>query len=123
MCKILLSIKPEYAEKIFAGTKKYEFRRVVSKRQPSKIVVYTTSPVCRVIGEVAVNKVICESPSKLWDKTRKSAGISRQKFYSYFSGKEVGYAFALAKTKKYKTPKFLSDFGISQAPQSFVYLS
>ena len=29
--KIVLSIKPEYAEKIFSGSKKYEFRRMIFK--------------------------------------------------------------------------------------------
>jgi len=36
--KILLSIKPEYAEKIFAGTKKYEFRRSIFKNPDVKTV-------------------------------------------------------------------------------------
>jgi predicted transcriptional regulator len=29
--KVLLSIKPQFAEMIFSGTKKYEFRRSVFK--------------------------------------------------------------------------------------------
>ena len=31
--KALLSIKPEFADKIFAGTKRYEFRRAVFKKE------------------------------------------------------------------------------------------
>lgn len=40
MAVILLSIKPEYAEKIFAGTKKYEYRRHVASEKVEKIIVY-----------------------------------------------------------------------------------
>lgn len=29
--KVLLSIKPEFAERIFNGSKKYEFRKVIFK--------------------------------------------------------------------------------------------
>ncbi|MCA6069746.1 MAG: hypothetical protein LE180_01275 [Endomicrobium sp.] len=31
MCKILLSIKPEYVEKIFNNIKRYEYRRILAK--------------------------------------------------------------------------------------------
>ena len=34
--KILLSIKPEFAEKIFSGSKKYEFRRRIFKAPGEK---------------------------------------------------------------------------------------
>ena len=30
--KILLSIKPEFAERIFDGSKKYEFRKVIFRK-------------------------------------------------------------------------------------------
>lgn len=49
MAVILLSIKPEYAEKIFAGTKKYEYRRHIASEKVEKIIVYSTAPVKQVI--------------------------------------------------------------------------
>ena len=36
----LLSIKPEFAEAIFDGTKKFEFRKVKFKKNVNKIKVY-----------------------------------------------------------------------------------
>ena len=57
--KVLLSIKPEYAEKIFEGTKKYEFRRSVFKNRNVKtVVVYASSPVQKVIGEFDIEHII-----------------------------------------------------------------
>jgi predicted transcriptional regulator len=35
--KVILSIKPEYAFKIFDGTKKFEFRRVIFKKKTSRL--------------------------------------------------------------------------------------
>ena len=54
MSTILLSIKPEFSEKIFNETKKYEFRKRVARKKVEKIVVYATSPVKKIVGEVEV---------------------------------------------------------------------
>ena len=40
MPSILLSIKPEYVEKILSGEKRYEFRRKLCKDEIDKIYVY-----------------------------------------------------------------------------------
>lgn len=44
--KILLSIKPEFADKIFEGTKQFEFRKSIFKdKTVRKVVVYASSPI------------------------------------------------------------------------------
>ena len=64
--KVLLSIKPEYAYKIFDGSKKYEFRRSVFKDTNVKtIVVYASSPVQKVIGEFEIDSILNESLDSL----------------------------------------------------------
>ena len=56
--KVLLSIKPQYADKILSGDKKFEFRRLLYKSpNVKKIIIYATSPVMRVIGEFDVATV------------------------------------------------------------------
>ena len=44
MTSILLSIKPEYVEKIFNRTKKYEFRKRMPYKQVDKVIVYSNAP-------------------------------------------------------------------------------
>ena len=44
MATILLSIKPEYANKIFDGQKRYEYRKRIPKKEVSKIIVYSSAP-------------------------------------------------------------------------------
>ena len=57
--KIILSIKPEFAAKIFEGTKKYEFRRAIFKnKNVKKVVVYASSPVQKIIGEFEIEDII-----------------------------------------------------------------
>ena len=66
--KVLLSINPEYVEKIFSGEKKYEFRRNIFKRKNIKsIIIYSTSPVKKVVGEFYIEEIIEDLPEKLWE--------------------------------------------------------
>lgn len=119
---ILLSINPEYVEKIFAGTKKYEFRKRLPSRAIDKILIYSTAPIMKVVGEVQIVETISSSPTALWERTKKFAGISREKYRKYFKGCKVAYAFQLGQVIKYDPPKELQDFNISSPPQSFIYL-
>ncbi|WP_369009144.1 ASCH domain-containing protein, partial [Escherichia coli] len=48
--KVLLSIKPEFAEKILNGTKRFEFRKGIFKNpQISTVVIYATMPLGKVV--------------------------------------------------------------------------
>lgn len=122
MCKILLSIKPEYSQQILQGTKKYEFRRQIAKRTVDEILIYSTSPEMKVIGSVEVIEVISAQPSELWQKTKDVAGINKEKFMNYFFGKKLAHAYKLGKIQNFNPPKSLSDYGVKTAPQSFVYI-
>jgi predicted transcriptional regulator len=121
--KILLSIKPEYANKIFDGTKKYEFRKSIFKNTNVKtVIVYASSPMQKVIGEFTIDEILEETTEKLWDKTHKHSGITKEFFDEYFVNKEIGYAIKIKETKRYSKPMDLIDFNLDFAPQSFVYL-
>ena len=122
MCRILLSINPEYSSKIMQGIKKYEFRRQIAKRNVDEIIIYSTFPQMKVIGSVKVKGVISENPTSLWNKTKENAGICKEKYFSYFSEKKVAHAYILGEVESFFPPKNLSDYGIKAAPQSFVYL-
>lgn len=122
MCRILMSIKPKYSEKIFSGEKKYEFRRKVSKQNVERIIVYSSSPEKCVIGEVEVLGIICKPIKELWRITKEFAGIEFDDLNMYFSGCKKAYAYELGKVKRYKKPKRLSDFDISFSPQSYIYI-
>lgn len=121
--KVVLSIKPEFANKIFDGTKKYEFRKAIFKNDKIKtVIVYASSPVQQVIGEFEIEKIINHDIDTLWGMTQHYSGISEDYFYKYFADKEIGYAIKIKKTKKYKNPKCLrTDFNLLP-PQSFAYL-
>ena len=122
MSKILLSINPEYAIQIIEGKKKYEFRKRVAKRKVDTIVIYCTSPVKKILGEVRVRSVISDKPQNLWKRTKKFAGIKKKDFDHYFKGNSIAYAYELEEVQVFDIPKELSDYGVHIAPQSFIYL-
>jgi len=121
--RILLSIKPEFAEKIFSGEKKYEFRRVIfKKRQVKVVVVYACAPIQKVLGEFIISQILYDDVESLWRKTRKHSGITEELFYRYFENKDRGYALRIHSVKRYRTPLSLSKhFGLLP-PQSYAYL-
>lgn len=121
--KVLLSIKPEYADKIFNGSKKFEFRRSVFKNPDVKtVVVYASSPVQMVIGEFEIESIINDNLINLWEQTKEYAGIDEEYFFKYFSDKESGFAIQIKSFKRYKKALCIrEDFNVTP-PQSFVYL-
>jgi len=122
MNAILLSINPEHVENIFNGTKKYEFRKIRCKRSVLKILIYSTYPVMRVVGEAAIKDILEDTPEGLWNMTSEHAGIDREFFDDYFEGREKAIAYELDEIMRYEQMKELSDLGLNAAPQSFVYV-
>lgn len=122
MCKILLSINPEHVENIFNGTKEYKFRKVRCRAVVDKIIIYSTAPVMQVVGEATVETILEGTPDAIWAQTKKKAGIDKYFFQKYYDGKPKAFAYKLGDVIKYDSPKALSHYGITSAPQSFVYV-
>lgn len=120
--KVLLSIKPEFANKIFEGTKRFEFRKSIFKKEVKTVVVYASSPLQQVIGEFEIEQILHLDLDTLWELTRSESGISESFFYKYFEDKERGYAIEIKNVKKYKEPQNLKETYNLFPPQSFAYL-
>lgn len=122
MSTILMSIKPEYVKKIFDGTKKYEYRKTKCKIKPTKIIVYTSSPIKKVVGEIIIEDILYDKKEIIWDKTKVSGGIEKKNYDKYFEKKEDAIAYKIKEYIKYDSPKELSEYNIKYAPQSYVYI-
>lgn len=122
---VLLSIKPAFAESIFNGTKAVEFRRVIFKsKDVRKVVLYASDPVRKVVGEFQIGDVLSMDLDILWTQTRHQAGIDKNYFYSYFSGRSVGHAIRIERPRRYNIPLDLEEeFSLARPPQSFQYVT
>jgi len=70
---VLLSIRPEFAERILNGTKKCEYRKVVFRRRDvDTFVLYVCSPVRMILAEIEIEKVLCNSPTSPLAEDRRS---------------------------------------------------
>ena len=90
---LLISIKPEYAEKIFSGHKTVELRRVRTRLKIGDIVlVYVSSPKKALIGSFEVENIIqekIESKNDIenrWEEVQERACIAYEKFKEYYQG-------------------------------------
>ncbi|MGD6731091.1 MAG: hypothetical protein ACPKMZ_08465 [Pleomorphochaeta sp.] len=122
MCKMLLSINPEHINNIFIGSKRFEFRKTICKKDVDTIVFYATNPIKKVVGEANVRNILIDTPEKIWELTSEFSGISKYFFEEYYKNKKNAVAFQIDHVLKYQKPKTLEELGIYRAPQSFQYL-
>lgn len=120
MTTALLSIHPRFSQAIIAGTKTVEIRRVIPKRDVRRLVIYETKPTMAVVAECDCY-LITGTPERLWLDCRGEMGIIGKEFWSYMEGCENACAAVILRVRK---PRFtsLADYGVRQAPQSWVYL-
>lgn len=123
MLTILLSIHPEYVERIKTGQKRYEYRRIAFRRTVDRIIIYATYPCSCIVGEASVSYVLQDSIERIWEKTYLYAGITKEAYLNYFKGRETAYAYEIMDLQIYPECRKLKDIGLSRAPQSFCYLN
>ena len=121
--KVILSIKPIYAEKILTGEKKFELRKTIFKNsEVKKIIIYASSPISRIIGEFEIDGVLNQELKSLWEATKDFSCVDKDFFNSYFHNKKSGYAIKIKNYKRYeKTFDIQEKYGV-KAPQSFSYI-
>ena len=122
MNSILLSIKPEFVQKIIREEKRYEYRRRLCKQEIERIYIYATWPVKLVVAEAEVTGRMEGEKDYIWNATKEYAGINEAYFEDYFDGLERAGAYCLGKITVYDHGRPLSEFGLKAAPQSYAYV-
>jgi predicted transcriptional regulator len=103
--KILLSIRPIFADKIFSGSKQVEIRKTFSKRwRGRQAVVYATQPSGSLMGEVTLSEINTGTPSAIWEHYGERAGCSFEEFAGYVGGASEVHAIELTNIKPYLAP-------------------
>ncbi len=119
----LFSIHPDYANALLDGTKRVEFRRTALPADVTRVVIYATSPVQRIVGSFEVAGVDQTPPSKAWKVYREVGGIEKQAFDRYYEGAANAFVIQARNPVRLHTPLRLSDLSESlRPPQSFMYL-
>ena len=121
---VLMSIKPKYANAIFNGSKRVEFRKSCFAETVTRVYVYSSAPVKRIIGFFSVEKIDKDAPQKLWERFEKVGGIQQEDFMSYFSGLEEGYAIVVKDVELLENNLTVAEvFGRNYTvPQNYRYI-
>lgn len=120
----LISIRPCYVEKILSGEKRLEFRRRWTAEPVDVLVIYSSSPIQRIVAMAKVVGVTEGSAAALWELAKeKKGGVTRQLIRDYFAGNKTGIAIEISDIAEFEEPldpkKLFKDF---RPPQSFSYL-
>lgn len=121
---VLISIKPEYVDRILNGEKKFEFRKAIFKsRRVEKVFIYASHPVQRIVASFELDKVITGDPREVWNHCRQYAGVSEKAYFEYFLDRDVAFSIKIKNLKKFKTPlrptEHIPGF---RPPQSYMYV-
>lgn len=120
----LLPIQPRYANAILRGEKQVEFRRRRFAREVQYVVVYASSPICRVVGYFRISSISEGSPRAIWEDYKHVGGIRRADFFRYYKGAERAVAIGIERVCVLRSPVPLDRLSASlKAPQSYSYLT
>ena len=117
--KAILSIKPQFVDKIVKGEKKFEYRKKIFKKEIEAVIIYSTKPVGKFIGEFKVKNIIKDEPTKVWNQTNLLSGINYEYYKSYFDNHDIAYALEIDDLVIYDTP--IVPNKNFNPPQSFCY--
>jgi predicted transcriptional regulator len=122
---VLLSIRPPHVANIIAGVKTFEFRRKVFARSDVRtVLIYCTKPVGKLVGEFDIADILRDKPDRLWRRTRRGSGISKQYFDNYFTGLDQGFAIKIGEVRVFAEhihpTMLIKNF---TPPQSYRYIS
>ena len=122
---LFLRIMSDPISRIFSGKKKFELRKYLPKHS-GLVFLYETDKMQAISGCFYFKNFIAKPIDELWNIVGELA-TSKEKFDSYFEGKEFGVALEIIDFQKFENPitknelyKLFPNF--PQVPQPYVYL-
>lgn len=124
---LLFSLKPHYADLVFAGLKQAELRRrIIPFMENRDVYVYVSSPIRCLRGGFRVGHVWRGSPDEIWNQVSDLASIDKRDFDAYYAGRTIAYALKITDVWEHVYPTGLSTlkkrFPRFVVPQSWRYL-
>ena len=124
---LFLSIRPRFAEQIFAGTKTVELRRIRSRiGVGGLVIVYASGKTKALLGAFQVKQVVVSTPNAIWRKYGSKTGLTKKEFDEYYSGSKTAFAIEIAHAWQLASPVCLQTLRKKREgfrpPQSYHYL-
>lgn len=127
---LVISIKPQYAVKIFSGVKTIELRKSIPQQisKNSSVLIYVTSPVFEIWGTCKIEEIVKDDINIFWEKFGNKTGVSLKEFNKYYENKNNAFGIKLKDIKKYSKNN-LSLYKLREIipgfspPQTYKYLN
>ena len=124
---VLMSIKPQYADLIFEGTKTIELRRRCPKVAIGDLIlVYVSGPRMALVGAFEVGGIIEGPPALVCGDWLAKACVTREVFMTYFTGCDQAYGIEIKRSWQFETATELKTLrrrkGGFCPPQSYRYI-
>ena len=103
---LLMSIQTKYANEIFNGNKRYEYRKstIGDNNLNKKIFIYSAGVDKAIIGYMIVDKVLCGDVKFIIEETNPKDNIS-----DYYKSVKKAYALHIKSYFRFKNPITLAD--------------
>lgn len=101
--EIVMSVKPDYAERILSGVKRVEIRKKFSKRWlGSKVVLYASKPLGALVGEATISSIMYGQPAEILSRYGSDIGCSLSELDSYAQSSSKLCAIEFKDVRPYK---------------------
>ena len=121
MTEILMSIQPQWVEKILDLRKRWELRTTEPKfAPPFKVFIYQTGN-GGVIGEFTCDQIDYEFADDITKEWLKDTCVPLEEAKAYAGGKTL-YKWRIRSLIVYQEPRPLSLYGFTRPPQSWCYV-
>jgi len=123
---LFISIKPQYVARILDGSKTVELRKnMPSIKVGCMILLYSTSPVKKVVAICELEGVIDSTPNEIWSNLSDKLGINEKDYFDYYQNSKRAVALNLKNVTKFDESINLSQIrtkipGFSP-PQTYKY--
>jgi len=122
MTEIMISIKPEWCEKIISLHKRYEIRKTMptSRSLPFNCLIYQSGG-GGVIGEFTCDSIEDIRPDEITKEKLKDTCLSVEQAKDYAAGMTL-YKWSIRSLVVYPEPRPISLYGLDRPPQSWCYI-
>lgn len=126
---LLISVKPEFAEKIISGAKTIELRKSAPKKvnKENYILIYVTSPVKELWGICKINNIIKDNPISFWENYGSKTGITEEQYKEYYKKSKNAYGIELKEVRNFskysiELKHLKKAFPNFMPPQTYTYI-
>ncbi len=126
---LLISVKPEFAEKIISGEKTIELRKSAPRKvsKENYILIYVTSPVKELWGICKINNIIKDNPKSFWENYGSKTGVTEAQYNEYYKTSKNAYGIELKEIRNFskysiELKNLKKAFPNFMPPQTYTYI-